>query len=544
MSLLNIEKFSFSYNKCDNVIEDVSFSVEEGELVLLCGGTGSGKTTLLSCLKPEISPCGQISGKIEFCGSDLRTVPKSVSAAEIGYVMQRPESQIVTHKVWHELAFGLENLGLDKQQIYRQIAEITAFFSLDKILDSDTATLSGGEKQLLNLASVLAMKPRMILLDEPTAQLDPVAAGEFIRTLHRLTRELAVTVIISEHKIEQLLALADKVIFLEDGKQVAFSSPIDCVNELADSKFLRYSVPSGIRLYNRFIEERDALPPITLSESRKFLRKLCGNIVQPEITPDRKKGVPILSIKDIHFTYSFKNDDIIKGLDLEVYEGEVLSILGSNGTGKSTLLSLIAGILTPYRGKIELFGKKLKEFDKKDLYSNKLAVLPQDVRSTFLYDTVGEELQGDLKTTIYDFTKYAHLHPYDLSGGQQQLLAFGKILRKKPQLLLLDEPTKGLDGVWSDYIVLILHSLRARGITTINVTHDVEFAAVCSDRCTMFFNGRTDFSDVPHKFFCGNLYYSTDSARISEGYFNGVCTYKKLIEICDTNMLEENANRR
>ena len=274
MNILSVKNYSFAYKGSEkNAVEDINFSVNEGELILLCGGTASGKTTLLRSLKPELSPYGKKNGNILFMGEDLCSISAERSASEIGYVMQRPENQLVAHNVWHELAFSCENLGMKKEQILRNIAEISGFFGLDSLLDCECSTLSGGQKQIVNLAAVMAVKPKLLLLDEPTSQLDPVTANDFIRTLHRITRELSITVIVSEHRFEQLFPLTDKILFIENGRQISFDTPQNSIEYISNSKSLCSSMPSYVTLYNSLMKDTDISAPVSLSDGRNLIEK-------------------------------------------------------------------------------------------------------------------------------------------------------------------------------------------------------------------------------------------------------------------------------
>lgn len=539
MKILDVKNLTFKYKSGKtNLFNDISFEASEGELILLCGATACGKTTLLKCLKPELSPYGVKSGEINFCDTPLTDVEKSVSAAQIGYVMQRPENQTVTDKVRSELAFCGENLGLKKNIIHRQIAETAAYFGLEAILDEKTSTLSGGQRQLLNLASVMAVNPKLILLDEPTSQLDPIAAGDFIRTLYRITRELSITVIIIEHRFEELLPLADKVLLLENGRQAVFDTPHNAAKILSKCSSILPSLPSGLQLYSHFSLSNKVNPPITISESRNMLKSQFNqNVINADLKSRAISNETAIKLKNVFFTYQKNKNDIIRNTSLTINKGEVFSILGSNGSGKSTLLSVISGILSPYNGSVEINDKPLKKYKKNELYHELLALLPQDVQSSFLTDTVGQELDFTSNTAICDMSSFFDMHPYDLSGGQQQLLGIKKMLMNNPKIVLLDEPTKGLDGNWKDIISKVILEMRDNGITILIVTHDMELAARCSDRCGIFFDGSISCIGTPSEIFNESIFYTTDSAKTSHGIYNGICTTEQLIELCRINGL-------
>lgn len=529
MELIRVENFTFKYRGASvKTLDNMSFSAHEGELVLLCGGTASGKTTLLRSLKPEIAPNGVKSGKILFCGTELSSLDKRSSAREIGFVMQRPENQIVTDRVRSELAFGCENLSLSRAEIQRRIAEVSAFFNISELLGRSTDTLSGGQLQMLCLASVIAMKPRLLLLDEPTAQLDPIAAGEFIRDLYRITRELGVTVIVAEHRFTELLPLSDRVLFLEKGDLTEFDSPSSAAEVLVQSDCLRESLPCGIRLRAEHeLLSKSVKPPLKFTDSRKMLSEnfeLKGrSLPKPN---ERCFSETAIHLKNIRFVYEKKSHDIISGASLSIKRGECFALLGSNGSGKSTLLSVISGIKKPYLGTIEILGQPLKKV------RDKIGLLPQDVRCTFLYDTVREELGGDAVTDFYDFTSLLNMHPFDLSGGQAQLLGLAKLMRRGAEIVLLDEPTKGLDGSFKQRIIGIIRQLSQIGKTVVIVTHDTELAALTADRCGIFFDGEVMSVAAPQELFADGLFFTTEAARLSRGICSNVVTYDQLSEIC------------
>lgn len=539
MKILEVRNFAFKYKEsARNVLDNVSFAAEEGELILVCGATACGKTTLLKSLKPELAPFGEKEGEILFCGKPLSEIDERVSASQIGYVMQRPENQTVTDRVRSELAFGGESLGLPVNTIHRQVAEAAAYFGLERILDEKTSLLSGGQRQLLNLASVMAAGARLIILDEPTAQLDPIAAGSFIRTLYRITRELSVTVIIAEHRFEELLPLADRVLLLENGKTTVFDTPERSAKALVSCTSVRPSLPSGLQILGAFPRIKKTSPPITLGESRAMLADCFNDSVRSLKKESRTlDGETAVRLNKVYFTYDAGKSDVVRGASLEVKSGEVFTLLGSNGSGKSTLLSLISGLEKPYRGIVEIGGKPMKKYREAELYNGILALLPQDVQSSFLHDSVGEELNFTEDDSIYDFRPLYGMHPYDLSGGQQQLLGMKKMLLSKPRIALLDEPTKGLDGSWRNAVADVIKALRGSGMTVFIVTHDMELAAQVSDRCGIFFDGAVSAIAAPEEILGGSMFYTTNAVKTARGIYSGVCTAEQLIELCSVNGL-------
>ena len=564
MALLEVKNLSFTYPRQPKdttepkpALSDVSLEIRKGEFMVLCGASGCGKSTLLRLLKRELAPEGEKSGEIIFCGKEQSTLSEREAACEIGYVLQNPENQIVTDKVWHELAFGLENMGVPTQVIRRRVAEMACFFGIDDWFRKKTTELSGGQKQLLNLASILSMQPKLLILDEPTSQLDPIAASDFIHTLSKINKELGLTILLTEHRLEEVFPLADRVAVMDQGKLLFVESPRQAGHEL--KKFdpnhrMLLGLPSAVRIYQG-LDAEDVTCPLTVRDGRNFIEENYNNtITRLEREPEKKeeKDRPIaMRMKDICFRYEKEEPDVLDHVALTLYEGEVVSLLGGNGAGKTTLLSVISGTNRPYYGKIEVFGKRLQKYRGKELYIRKLASLPQNPQTVFLKMTVREDYEelakvlGCKKSELEDkiqavaqqleITHLLDRHPYDLSGGEQQRAAIGKVLLLEPRLLLLDEPTKGIDAWSKRQLGNLLKDLRRQGITVLMVTHDVEFAAEVSDRCGLFFDHEITSVDTPEEFFCNNNYYTTAANRISRQQYENAITCEEVIELCRQN---------
>lgn len=564
MALLEVKNLSFTYPRQPKdttepkpALSGVSLDIRRGEFMVLCGASGCGKSTLLRLLKRELAPEGEKSGEIIFCGKEQSTLSAREAACEIGYVLQNPENQIVTDKVWHELAFGLENMGVPTPVIRRRVAEMACFFGIDDWFRKKTTELSGGQKQLLNLASILSMQPKLLILDEPTSQLDPIAASDFIHTLSKINKELGLTILLTEHRLEEVFPLADRVAVMDQGKLLFVESPRQAGHEL--KKFdpnhrMLLGLPSAVRIYQG-LDAEDVTCPLTVRDGRNFIEENYNNtITRLEREPEKKeeKDRPIaMRMKDICFRYEKEEPDVLDHVALTLYEGEVVSLLGGNGAGKTTLLSVISGTNRPYYGKIEVFGKRLQKYRGKELYIRKLASLPQNPQTVFLKMTVREDYEelakvlGCKKSELEDkiqvvaqqleITHLLERHPYDLSGGEQQRAAIGKVLLLEPRLLLLDEPTKGIDAWSKRQLGNLLKDLRGQGITVLMVTHDVEFAAEVSDRCGLFFDHEITSVDTPEEFFCNNNYYTTAANRISRQQYENAITCEEVIELCRQN---------
>lgn len=564
MALLEVKNLSFTYPRQPKdttepkpALSDVFLEIRKGEFMVLCGASGCGKSTLLRLLKRELAPEGEKSGEIIFCGKEQSTLSEREATCEIGYVLQNPENQIVTDKVWHELAFGLENMGVPTPVIRRRVAEMACFFGIDDWFRKKTTELSGGQKQLLNLASILSMQPKLLILDEPTSQLDPIAASDFIHTLSKINKELGLTILLTEHRLEEVFPLADRVAVMDQGKLLFVESPRQAGHEL--KKFdpnhrMLLGLPSAVRIYQG-LDAEDVTCPLTVRDGRNFIEENYNNtITRLEREPEKKeeKDRPIaMRMKDICFRYEKEEPDVLDHVALTLYEGEVVSLLGGNGAGKTTLLSVISGTNRPYYGKIEVFGKRLQKYRGKELYIRKLASLPQNPQTVFLKMTVREDYEelakvlGCKKSELEDkiqavaqqleITHLLDRHPYDLSGGEQQRAAIGKVLLLEPRLLLLDEPTKGIDAWSKRQLGNLLKDLRGQGITLLMVTHDVEFAAEVSDRCGLFFDHEITSVDTPEEFFCNNNYYTTAANRISRQQYENAITCEEVIELCRQN---------
>ena len=417
------------------------------------------------------------------------------------------------------------------------------YFGIGEWYDRDVSELSGGQKQLLNLAAVLVMQPDILILDEPTAQLDPIAASDFIAALKRLNRDMSLTMIMAEHRLEEVVPICDRLMIMEGGTLAANGAPADVITQLRGRDELLRGMPAAARLYAEL--EKGGSCPLTVREGRRYIEENYRS--ETAELPAEEYAVPAetaLSLKDVWFRYDRHSRDIIKGLELAVGAGEIFCILGGNGSGKTTTLNAAAGLLKPYRGDIRVFGKRLRDYKNRSLYRECLALLPQDVQTTFLHNSVREELGecgADVSKLPYDILHLLDMHPYDLSGGEQQLVALAKVLASKPRLLLLDEPTKGLDANAKADMTAILRRLKADGVTTVIVTHDVEFAAEAADRCAMFFGGQIVSVGTPRGFFSCSSFYTTAVSRMTRGFYEGAVTVAQAAELCRLNGKREAA---
>lgn len=526
MEVYQIENLSFSYSqKKVQVLKNINLMIKKGEFITICGQSGSGKSTLLRQLKTCLRPYGSMTGRILFCHQNLDDIKEREQAQKIGFVMQSPENQTVVNKVWGELAFGLESLGVKRKMIHRKMAEVSAFFGIESWYDKEISELSGGQKQILNLASVMMLNPEVIILDEPTAQLDPIAAEKFISLLRKINAELGVTVILSEHDLEKVFSISDRIIFMTDGR-IEFDGRAEMLSAYLYSKKEEMfdAVPACAKIYTLLGEEGES--PKNNAEARQWLSEYIQNKDLREI-PEKQENQNqevCIHLKNIFFRYHKDSEDILKNLSLKIDKGEIFSILGGNGTGKTTLLKIMAGIYKINHGKIM---KNIK----------KIAYLPQNPCSLFSKNSVMDELTEitENQEKINQMIKLCEIeeildrHPYDLSGGEQQKAAIAKILLTEPELLLLDEPVKGLDSAAKEKIAVILKAIVKKGASVILVSHDMEFCAEYSDRCGLFFRQNLVGIAETREFFLNHSFYTTAARKISMNIIHKAVTVQDIL---------------
>ncbi len=584
MNLVEIKDFGFSYPESSRkVLEHVNLNIKEGTLNVIMGRSGCGKSTLLRQLKSVLAPAGEKEGKILYRNIPLEDTDHRTQSQEIGFVMQNPDNQIVTDKVWHELAFGLESLGYDNATIRLRVAEMASYFGIQKWFYKNVSELSGGQKQLLNLASVMAMHPSLLILDEPTSQLDPIAASDFLETVKKINRDIGTTVLLTEHRLQDIIPYADRVFVMDEGTLFLEGTPREIGTKLKEQHhgmFLSMPVPMQI-----YAGTESALTcPLTVSEGRQWIREYIKEkgIKKEEIQQanqrlekqgeknenetagffghlkrQKETTPPAIQMKDVWFRYEKDSPDVIQDLSLEVKKGEFYALVGGNGTGKSTTLSLLGRVHQPYSGRIYLDGKDLRSFSDRELYCGYLGVMPQNPQSIFLKKTVLEDLYSVIggkkekpsseypismkkEKAIEGIVSLTHLegllnrHPYDLSGGEQQRLALAKVLLLRPKILLMDEPTKGMDAEYKEELGSILKKLQSHGMTIFMISHDVEFVAEYADTTGLFFEGNVVTSKKTGDFFAGNNFYTTAANRMARGLFPEAVTGKDVVS-CLTN---------
>ena len=573
MAHFAIEQLTFAYPGADRrALDGVSLEIEQGSYVVICGKSGCGKTTLLRHLKSVLTPHGERTGRVLFEGVPLEEVSQRDQSAKIGFVMQNPDAQIVTDKVWHELAFGLESLGCDKDSMRFRVAEMASYFGIESWFHKDVRDLSGGQKQLLNLASIMAMRPSALILDEPTSQLDPIAASDFLNTVRKINLELGVTVVLTEHRLEEVFACADKAVVVDQGEIASVGSPREVALSLhATGNDMIAALPAPLRIFygveaarevglgkaspDKASPEKAESPdaPLTVREGRRWLSRVASDDCAqrdaiPADAPLDAVEHPALSLKEVWFRYDRDLPDVLRGASLDVAPGSILAIMGGNGAGKSTLLRVACGISKPYRGTVRVFGRKLKDWKAGSLFDGCLALLPQDPQNLFVKKTVREDLAEMLASSrlpeadralriehVIDVTDIESLldkHPFDLSGGEQQRAALAKVLLTEPKILLLDEPTKGIDAFFKRQLASVLDDLKREGVAIVMVSHDIEFCALYADTVAMMFDGEIVAQSTPRTFFSSNSFYTTAANRMSRHVFPRAITDEDVIGQC------------
>lgn len=578
-NIFDIDKFSFAYpdgndesgrTYLPDALRDTELHVRQGEFVVILGRSGCGKTTLLRQLKPSVTPVGKKKGQIIFDGKDICSLDDRMAASQIGFVWQDVNAQLVTDKVWHELAFGLESLGYDNGYVRRRVAEMGSFFGLGDIFHRKVMELSGGQKQLVNLASVMAMSPKVLVLDEPTSQLDPIAANDFINSLVRINRELGTTIIMTEHRLEDVLPVCNRSVVMENGR-IIYDGDVRGFAESVRSKRidrgLYLSMPASVQIYMGLEKDSGKQLPLTVPDAREWLvdydrkfRENGGVPVVPEIQNrgadegvngsenqadnaavdkgDKKRGAvngqkdagcreehPVVcSLDEVSFRYERNTGDVLRQVSLDIYENEILMINGSNGCGKSTMLSLIANLYSPYSGKLHI-AKNLRT-----------GMLPQNPELLFTRRSVRDELiDAKDRQQLAEIVRFCRLeelldrHPYDLSGGEKQRLGLAKVLIADPDILLMDEPTKGLDNGFKMQLADMLRKLQKRGKTIVVVSHDIEFCAVAGDRVALLFDGEVAMVGDVRSYMSDNNFFTTAASRISRNILDGAVTVREVL---------------
>jgi energy-coupling factor transporter ATP-binding protein EcfA2 len=544
LALLEIQNIKYYYpGSTKSSLNSIDLKIREGEFLLVVGGSGSGKSSLarvIAGLIPEFYG-GRLDGKLFFQEEKLKGDDRQILNSHVGIVFQDPEKQLVMTSVEAEIAFGLENLGLNQQEMFRRVAEVMSFLNLTSLRDKFTVNLSGGEKQKVALASVVAMQPRILVLDEPTSQLDPVAAGEFLDLVEFLNKELGYTVVLIEQRLERCFHLADRIVVMEQGEIICDGTPGDAARWQ-----LAHQLPFIPPVAKLFASVNSSVVPLTVRDGRRELHKYLPTVSLQEIPERKVKLTPVneehtvLAANNIWYSYP-GGREVVRGQSLCVKEGEFVVILGANGSGKTTLLKLLTGILKPDRGSVQLLGQDTRNLSLTEL-GRKVGYLSQNPNDYLFQDTVEDELMFTLnnfqlpdngiceeilkKLNLYDLRQ---ANPRDLSSGERQRVALASILVAGPRLLLLDEPTRGIDYRLKAELGGFLQGITASGGTVVMVTHDVEFAAENADRIVMIFDGMVA-CDGPREVMGESIFYAPQMSRLFRGIARGVLTVNEGLE--------------
>ena len=547
METFAIRNLSFSYpGERQNAVDHVDLTLKSGEFLVLCGPSGCGKSTLLRQLKTALAPKGRREGELLLDGVPLERLDQRTQSREIGFVQQSPENQLVTDKVWHELAFGLESLGLDSPAIRRRGAEMASFFGMESWFHRPVSALSGGQKQLLNLAAAMVTQPDLLILDEPTSQLDPIAASEFLSMLARINREMGTTILLTEHRLEEALPLSDRAAVMDKGRLLCVGTPREVGETLRRRNHGMFlAMPAAMRIWAAVETERTC--PVTVREGRAWLREFSAAHPPAPLPEPRKRPCPqetVLEARELWFRYGREQGDVLRGLNLQAEKGELLALLGGNGAGKTTALQLLAGLEQPQRGTVTCRGRAV--------------LLPQDPGTLFVKKTLREDLlevwegrtDGTRRAQLEQTAALCRLddllerHPYDLSGGEQQRAALAKVLLLRPDILLLDEPTKGVDAGFKQTLGEIFQTLLRRGVTLVMVSHDLDFCARYAHRCVLLFDGAAAAEGPPRSFFSGNSFYTTASNRMARELAAQAVTPEEVIAVCGGRAPQAPAEKR
>ncbi len=536
MEVINIKDLSFRYPDTESyALNNLSISIDEGDFVVICGPTGCGKSTLLRLLKKEIAPHGHLTGEISYFNKPIDKWDERKLIEDIGFIFQDPDNQIVLDNVLQEMVFGLENLGHSNVDMRKRIAELTHTFGYEQLLHEKPSELSGGQKQILNLLSVLALKPRVLLLDEPTSQLDPIIAKDLLVILDRLNKELGMTIVLVEHRLEELFDIADKVVMMDKGEIAYYGTSREVINQVFQRQDRRYIpfLPAVSSLYlnmaSKFIANEI---PLNVKEARTWLASLSmessGETKKIKNRAEQATN-PIIELKDVFFQFDKDKPMVLKNLSLTVQQGEFYGIIGGNGSGKTTLLKVGLNILKPQLGKVKVFGQKYNKKTERQLY-RKMEYLPQNPLSYFTRDSIEEELiaiakkhkLNNMKEIVakqlheFGIEHIKSRHPNDCSGGEMQKAALACMLLENPEVLWVDEPTKGLDPISKRQLATILKKINQKGVTIVMVTHDIEFAAKYTTTCAMMFDGQITTEASPEQLFKGNYFYTTTINRTTQ----------------------------
>jgi len=481
-------------------------------------------------------------------GMDTASTEVRDLARVVGMVFQDPENQLISESPVSEIAFGLENMGLDRLQMLKRVEEVLASLRLSSLRDKRVSELSGGQKQKVALASVLAMHPQVLVLDEPTSQLDPISAEDFLSTLKSLNDELGLIVLLAEHRVERCFHFADRVVVLDEGKVAFEGGPGEMAAWSRGRKYIL--LPPITRL---FLDGDDSEPPLTVKAGRIKVAALAGTNGHVSEAPADAAGAPepatrkrgrskgaahLVETRDLWHVYG-DGTQALRGIDLEIDAGEFVAVIGENGSGKTTLVKHFNGLLRPSKGEVLLDGKATRDAQVAEL-ARTCGMLGQNPNTHLIADTTASELEVSLKAMGFDedlwesmtvealelleLEPFRDRNPEDLSCGERERVALASVLVYKPRLLVLDEPTRGVDVRTKERLASYLRKYNSEGNTVVLVTHDLEFAAECCTRVLLMGSGRVLADGDKHKVLAESLFFTTQYNKCFRGVADGVVT--------------------
>jgi energy-coupling factor transport system ATP-binding protein len=518
--MIAIERLTFTYpNSQGPALRDVTWSAVDGEFVLVAGPSGSGKSTLLRCLNglvPHFSG-GVLSGGVIVAGIDAVAAGPRALSHYVGFVAQDPEAQAVLDRVESEIAFALEHAAVPLAEMRVRVEEALDLVELAPLRNRPLQTLSGGERQRLAIAAALALRPRVLVLDEPTSQLDPQSAEDVLRALVRLNEDLGLTIILAEHRLERIARYADRLTYLEDGR-IVVDGPVREALTAIDAG------PPLVQLARAL----DWHPlPLTVQEARPFAPAARTEISRPTSVMGSASR-PLLEVKGLRFSYNGK--DALKGVDITIGAGEAVALVGRNGAGKSTLLKCVVGLLRERAGEIKVAGRSTRGREVADI-CREVGYLPQNPDDLLFAETVRDELRVTLRNhnlpespmaidqllERLGLSNLSAQYPRDLSVGQRQRVALGAVTVTRPRVLLLDEPTRGLDSRTKNGLVAVWRRWLEEGAAMLLVTHDVELAAIIANRTVILSGGEVIASGPTREVLGSSPHFAPQIARLFPG---------------------------
>jgi energy-coupling factor transporter ATP-binding protein EcfA2 len=530
--LIRLREFSFSYNGAEKpALNRINLTIEDGQFVLVTGASGGGKSTLCRCcngLVPHFYG-GRISGKAEVQGMDILKTPPKELATKVGMVFQDPENQLVTTDVEREIAFGLENLGYPKNLIARRIEEALDTAGIANLRFARNQELSGGEKQKVAIASVLALHPEILVLDEPTSELDPQSAEEVLRLLERLNDELGLTVILIEQRLDRVAHLVDRMLVMGNGEIIADGTPKEVMG--GNIEGLGIGLPPVIRLMRQLQGKELSLNglPLTVKDARLQLQKVLKNVKQASFADAGASSKPVLNADKLWFSYGERA--VLRNINLDIERGGFIGIMGRNASGKTTLVKQFNGLLKPTRGRVRLEGVDTSKSTAADL-SRRVGYVFQNPNDHLFADSVEDEIAFSLRNrgaeeaeiaravekmlNEFELGPYRKSYPRNLSGGEKQRVALASVLVGQPEIIVLDEPTRGMDYLLKKKLINYLDDYRRRGNTVIMVSHDVETIAECADRVVLLSEGRVVVEGGKREVLAKALLFSPQINRLAQ----------------------------